>query len=395
MFGFASLAPSPSWLFVHATAGMFTFGLVLALPGTLFGTPAWTSAVGCDLAAQTNLLVVFFAGQLLCTAAAGIFVDHVGAQRVLVVGSGLVAIGFLTLASAVRPTAAGVAFALLAAGGSSINASSNTLVSVTYGERRGSMLPLLGVFCAVGACLAPFVLGSANITGRLAALGALSVALTLTPLLVGDAPWTAKGVTLRAMLALGRDRRLAGLIAWLGVEFGVEAVVAGWSAAYAIATLSGANAGLVILLYWSGLLVGRSATPLALRRTTKLVTVGLAAGLAAIGIAGMASAMSWPMFAVAVCATGLAIGPIAPTIISVAGDRYPQRSGLAIGVLLSVAQLGGMLLPWITGRVAIVNGFRMAMLVPLAAAIVLSASAGAMWMRRAARTSEPPRSEPA
>src|SRR5206468_8407253 len=46
MFGFASLAPSPSRLFVHATAGMFTFGLVLALPGTLFGTPAWTSAIG-------------------------------------------------------------------------------------------------------------------------------------------------------------------------------------------------------------------------------------------------------------------------------------------------------------------------------------------------------------
>jgi fucose permease len=385
MFGFALLAPSAGRLFVHATSGMFVFGLVLALPGTLFGTPTWTSAIGCDVADQANLLVVFYTGQLLCTAAAGVLVDHVGAQKVLVGGSGLVAIGFLALAGAARPATTGVAFALLAAGGASINASSNTLVSVTYGERRGTMLPLLGVFCAVGACLAPFALGTAGVGARLAGLGVLSSLLTIAPLMMGDAPWSARGVTLRGMLSLVRDRRLTGLIAWLAVEFGVEAVIAGWSAAYAIATLPGANAAMVVLLYWAGLLIGRSATPLALRWSSKLVTVGVAAGLAAVGIAGLVSAQSWDMLAVAVFATGFAIGPIAPTIISVAGDRYPTQSGLAIGVLLSMSQLGGMLLPWITGRVAIVEGFRVAMLVPLVSAIVLSASAGAMRMRRAAR----------
>jgi hypothetical protein len=62
MSGLARLAPTSSRLFAHATAGMFIFGLVLALPGTLFGTPAWTAEVGCDVAAQANLLVVFFTG---------------------------------------------------------------------------------------------------------------------------------------------------------------------------------------------------------------------------------------------------------------------------------------------------------------------------------------------
>ena len=98
MSGLARLAPTSSRLFAHATAGMFIFGLVLALPGTLFGMPAWTASVGCDVAAQANLLVVFFAGQLTCTAAAGIAVDHFGAQRVLTAGTGLLALGFLALA---------------------------------------------------------------------------------------------------------------------------------------------------------------------------------------------------------------------------------------------------------------------------------------------------------
>ena len=395
MSGLARLAPTSSRLFAHATAGQFIFGLVLALPGTLFGTPAWTAEVGCDVAAQANLLVVFFAGQLTCTAAAGIAVDHVGAQRVLTAGTGLLAVGFLALAGASSPGAAAVGFALLAAGGSMINAASNTLVSVTFGERRGAMLSLLGVFCAIGACLAPFAIGVTGVAGRLAALSALAAVLAVAPLAIDRAAWTSRGLTLRAMLALGRDHHLGGLILWLGVEFGVEAILAGWSAAYALATLPGVNASLVVVLYWSGLCAGRVSAPLALRRRSKLVTLGVAAGLAALAVAGIATASTWSALAVSVFAAGFAVGPLAPTIIAVAGDRYPQQSGLVIGVLISVAQLGAVLLPWIAGRVAISQGFRAAMLVPFAAAIALALSAGALRVRRALRTVEPTRSEPA
>jgi hypothetical protein len=54
------------------------------------------------------------------------------------------------------------------------------------------------------------------------------------------------------------------VILWLGVEFGVEAILAGWSAAYALATLPGVNAALVVVLYWAGLCAGRVCAPLAL-----------------------------------------------------------------------------------------------------------------------------------
>ena len=76
-----AVAASPALLFLHAVAGMFIFCLVLALPGTLFGMPSWTSAVDCDVAAQSNLLAVFFLGQLLCTAVAGNLVDRFGPDR--------------------------------------------------------------------------------------------------------------------------------------------------------------------------------------------------------------------------------------------------------------------------------------------------------------------------
>ena len=62
------LAVTPFRLFLLAVAGQFLFGIVLALPGTLFGLPAWTLALGFDVAAQARLLVVFFAGQFVFTA---------------------------------------------------------------------------------------------------------------------------------------------------------------------------------------------------------------------------------------------------------------------------------------------------------------------------------------
>jgi hypothetical protein len=47
----------PLWL-VITVAGQFMIGIVLALPGTLFGLPGGTGAIGCDVPAQANLLVV-------------------------------------------------------------------------------------------------------------------------------------------------------------------------------------------------------------------------------------------------------------------------------------------------------------------------------------------------
>ena len=105
------LAASPALLFLHAVAGLFIFGLVLALPGTLFGMPSWTSAVHCDVAAQSNLLAVFFLGQLFCTALAGNLVDQFGPDRLIVGGTVVLAIGFLALAEAVGQGGAALGFA--------------------------------------------------------------------------------------------------------------------------------------------------------------------------------------------------------------------------------------------------------------------------------------------
>lgn len=76
---------------------------------------------------------------------------------------------------------------------------------------------------------------------------------------------------------------------------------------------------------------------------------------------------------------------LAPTIASVAGDRYPRQMGAAIGLLLSIAQLGGMVLPWLTGRATIAYGYRAGLVVPALAAFGVAAGTVLAWQARARR----------
>ena len=382
-------AATPLRLFALAVAGQFLFGAVLALPGMLFGLPRWTEALGFDVARQAQLLVVFFSGQFLFTAVAGSLVDRFGCQRVLSLGAGLIAAAFGWLAMATSASAAMPPALILAMGGASINAASNTLVSATYGTRRGSMLSLMATFGALGALLAPVLfLGGAEpstVAARLGGLALFAAAVAVLPLLVHEMPVARSGATLAASFRLLRERPLVGLIALLGLEFGDEAVLAGWTAAYAIAVFPGSTAGIFVGCYWGGLCLGRIAAPSLLARLPKLTLVLTAALTTSAALATMALAPTPAVLGVAVLVAGFTIGPMAPTIVSVAGDRYPRQMGAAIGLLLSVAQLGGMLLPWLTGRATIAYGYRAGLAVPAFAALGIAVGTALAWRARARR----------
>ena len=383
------LAATPSRLFALAVAGQFLFGIVLALPGALFGLPAWTEALGFDVAAQARLLMVFFAGQLVWTAVAGGLVDRSGAQRVLALGGGLIAAAFALLGSTSGALAALVPALLLASGGASINAASNTLVSSTFGPRRGAMLSVMATFGALGSLATPFLfLGSLDppaVSGRLAALAALGLLVGALPLVVARAAGASAGASLAASLRLARDRPLAGLIALLALDFGIEAVLAGFTGSYAVAVFPGTSGGVLVGLYWSGLCLGRVAAPLALARLPKLVLVLSAGAALGLAVTAMALAPTPAALGLAAAAAGLAVGPMAPTIVSVAGDRYPRQMGAAIGLLLAVAQVGGIVMPWLTGRLTIGFGHRAGLAVPAVAALAIAVGTAVTWRSRALR----------
>jgi MFS family permease len=371
------LSASRTRLMASAVAGQWIFGIILALLGQLFGIPAATAHAGLDLDAQARLLLTLFTGQLLFTAVAGRVADRLGSTRVLAAGSLVMAAAVFLLASGAGFRPAMIATLLMSLGGAAVNAASNTLVSTLYGDRRGQMLNVLGVFGAAGSVSVPLVFSGvttyAQVYTRLLLLGGAcglaGVLHLLQPRPTRAGVIAAPRGTTRAAL---KDPWVLALTFLLIIDFGNEAVMAGWIAPYTLSAVPQASATLMVGLYWGALAAGRLLMPFVLVRMSKLVLLGIASSAATAGFAAISTARTPFTLGLAVLLTGLAIAPMAPTTLSVAGDRYPRNTGAVFGLLLSLGQLGGMILPWSVARVAVTAGFRSGILVSSAAGVLMT-----------------------
>jgi MFS family permease len=371
------LSASRTRLMASAVAGQWIFGIILALLGQLFGIPAAMAHAGLDLDAQARLLLTLFTGQLLFTAITGRVVDRLGSTRVLGAGSLVMGAAVFLLASAAGFRGAVIAALLMSLGGAAVNAAANTLVSTLYGARRGPMLNVLGVFGAAGAVSVPLVFSGvttyAQVHTRLLVLGG-ACALAGVLHLLQPRPAAAgvisspKGTTRAAL----RDPWVLALTLVLIIDFGNEAVMAGWIAPYTLAAVPRASPTVMVGLYWGALAAGRLVTPFVLARISKLMFLGIASFAAAAGFAAISTARTPFTLGLAVLLTGLAIAPMAPTTLSVAGDRYQQNTGAVFGLMLSLGQLGGMILPWSVARVALMAGFRAGILVSCGSGVLMT-----------------------
>ena len=87
-------------LFGGAATGIFVFGIVMAVLGTLFGLPEMRARLQIDMAQQGNVFLLLFMGILVSTLVAGPAIDSIGNKIILVASSALVAAGMAGLAYA-------------------------------------------------------------------------------------------------------------------------------------------------------------------------------------------------------------------------------------------------------------------------------------------------------
>ena len=89
-------------LFIAASAGMFVFGITLAILGALFGLPAMRERIHADLAQQGDIFLALYLGIFVSTIIVGPIIDSFGNKIVLIVSAvGVVAglLGFIVAAS--------------------------------------------------------------------------------------------------------------------------------------------------------------------------------------------------------------------------------------------------------------------------------------------------------
>ena len=367
-------------LFAAACAGMFIFGVVLALLGTLFGLPAMRDRLGLNLAQQGDLFLLLFAGVCFATVAVGPLIDRFGNKLVLLVSSVLVTLALLEFAAAHSMLSAAIAALVIGLGGGGLNTSSNVLTSELYEGKRGPMLNLLGIFYGFGALFIPLLAASITsllpmpelllCTAALPAIGAIAYALLPFP-----PAREGHGMSWREIMEVVRYTGLLLFGLLLFIESGNEAVLGGWTSTYVGGI--GATARLatwVLAGYWAGLMLGRFSATRLLRyfRDVQLVLLSALGSMA--GCAIVLGAHSVPVLAAAVFFTGFAQSAIFPTTLAMIGDRYRRYAGTAFGVLFAIGLAGGAVFPWAVGHISEARSVRAGMVLLLVGACAVAAT---------------------
>ncbi len=358
-------------LFGGAATGIFVFGIVMAVLGTLFGLPEMRERLHIDLAQQGNMFLLLYVGILAATLIAGPVIDIIGNKVILVISSLLVAAGIAGFAFAHSFAEGAVPALLLGAGGGGLNTSTNALVSDLYGEQRGSMLNILGIFYGIGALCIPLLAGA--ITGHFAVApqlhfcAALAAACALLFLVMDfPAPTVGQSFSWRDAVQVARYPGALVLAFLLFCQSGDEASIAGWTSTYVgDAGLPAQAATFVLAGYWAAVMVGRLVVARLLkflRKETMVLLSGIGALLGAVLL--LANRATVTLIA-GIVLIGLSYAGVFPTTLAIAGDAYRKMAGTVFGLLFAIALIGGMSFPWAVGHISQVLGVRYGMVVPL------------------------------
>ena len=364
-------------LFAIACLGLLTFGIVFTTLGAVL--PEVTARFGIGKTAAGSLLTLSTFGVVLGSLVFGPIVDRWGYKEMLVFGTAVVIVGLEGIAFA--PSLFWLRAAVLVSGfgGGIINGGTNALVADISGDGRTAALSKLAVFFGFGAVGVPLTLGTllGNFTyaAILAAIGAAGVVpLMATALTPFPAPKQAQGFPLAAGKRLLRDPILLTFGLMLFLESGMEVTVGGWTTTFFKEELQTPprQALVYLALYWLGMMVARTTLGATLRRfvPTRIlfgcITIGVAAALLVI------ATRTASLAAVGVFFVGVGFSATFPLVLGLVADRYADLSGTAFSVVMVMALMGGMTLPYVTGVLATSYGLRASFLIVPAALVLLA-----------------------
>jgi len=363
--------------FAAACAGMFMFGIVLALLGALFGLPQFRQRLGLDLVQQGTVLSLLYVGVLFATPLVGPIIDRFGNRLVLVASAALVTAALGLFVAARSFPAAAVAGLLLGFGGGGLNIAANSLVSDIFGESRGPMLNYLGIFYGMGGLFIPILAATLStwFTPPQLILFALALAGACTLAYSGlrfPPPREAHGFAWREALHVAQYPGVLLFALVLFVESGDEAVITGWTSTYAGSLGYGArNATLTLTAYLAGLMLGRVAAAWVLAHTSKWRLVFASACASLFGYGLLVWVHSLLLLWLSAALVGVCFAAVYPTTLAMVGDRYRRFAASVFSFVFTLAMAGGIIAPWLVGKIATGFGLRYGMLVPLLGRIML------------------------
>ncbi len=348
-----------------ACGGMFVFGIVMALLGSVL--PVVSAELGFGLARAGDLLALMNLAMLLASLAIGPALDRFGFRLPLVLGPLLAASGLAQIARARAYSELLLAAPLLGGGGAVLNTATNALIADLYPQSKpkNAALNRLGVFFGFGALGLPLAIGRLIETAGLRPILLGAAALVLIPSLAAavlrfPGPKQTRALPFQQVLTRERLPLVALFAALLFFQSGAEFVIGGYVPTFLTREIGAAvpAASYLFAGYWAALMAARVLLSRLLLHIPGEALVPLCAAGSLLATAGLIASQTLPPAGAAVIALGFSISGIFPTVLGLAGARFQEASGTVFGLLFTAALTGGMLAPWLAGRAAEAGGLR-------------------------------------
>jgi fucose permease len=321
-------------------------GVATTMLGPLM--PGFELRWGLDDARAGLLFAAQFLASVGLSAAAPALGKWLGYRRAVAIGLALVAAGTAGCMTPSWPLALG-AVALYGCGLGVAVTGSNLAIAAVSGGRSARGLLWLNMCWSIGAVAAPALVAKLG-PAFLPAVAAGFAALALTVGVRGANPRFAPASPGGEPAGLPHFRFALVLFLYVGVE----TAVSGWVSTYA--SRSAAAAGLWAVLpaiFWSAILAGRAASPLALNRLPPRTLAPVGLGLAMLGAGALLSGAGAGAMVAGSILAGFGMAPVFPVVVA----EYADLSGGAVsGLVFSAAGLGGAAIPALVGAVSTASG---------------------------------------
>lgn len=360
--------------------GAFAFGIVLALVGSLKLTLARVlhlreSQVGILLSAL-NLAI------LPMMLVAGWLVDAAGAWPAMLIGSLVAALGVFLAGISLSLVQTLGSILVVGGGAAFLSVASTVLMQAAfYPDREAASQNVGNVFFGLGALLTPTLLEA--MLERLSYQRTLTILSTVV-LLPGIISLLTAGSAFPAHVggnSLGEVFHfkfviLTGLVFLL---YGpLEWVLATWATTFLTDLgMTERRAAFALSTFWLSFLASRLVVAILMAgdwihgvaEAWLIMVLSLAAGVL---LGNMAGAQKAGYAAFGLILTGIALGPIFPTLVGILFEHVAENQGMAFGAMFSLGSLGGIFLPPIMGAYAAKRTLRVAWRIPIVMALLMA-----------------------
>jgi MFS family permease len=330
-----------------------------------------------DLAVQLGILGLTLSagalGSLIGSSVSGVVVQRLGARRAAVGAGYLLSIAYPLIATAHTVVALGLVLASIGLIDSNADVGMNAVgVRIEQTVGRSIMTRLHGVWSLgtlIGAGFAALaILTGVTIARQLLVVSAVGAILVW---------WASRSIPDAAPRRSdgGRSGRLAiGLMVAGGAAVFIEGIPYDWSAIFVVdeASPGATAAGIVVLVFTTGMLIGRFAGDLLVDRFGAFKTIVSGVGLSVISMILVVLTRSTIPVLIGFGIWGLGIASALPLLYKMAGSHPSFNEGSGLAALTVGTRIGFLLEPTLVGLGAVALGLPVAIVIVVTAAATLA-----------------------